>query len=248
MRAERVEPHAASDASSIDASSVDAVLLDVGGVLVLPAPAFVRDGLRAAGLAAPEDDETYRRAHYVGAAAYDRSTDAPETWNAYLAGYADGIGYTGSEHRAAMAALEEVWREPDLWSWRQDGAVDALVRLGHQHRPLGIVSNSDGTIERRLSELAICQLGTGRHVEVRCIVDSAVIGYEKPHPSAFEPAIAAVGVAPERILFVGDTVRNDVDGARAVGLRPVLLDPYDLHPAVDHPRERSLEALVDLLV
>jgi FMN phosphatase YigB (HAD superfamily) len=48
-------------------------------------------------------------------------------------------------------------------------------------------------------------------------------------------------------VFVGDTPTVDVRGARAAGVAPILVDPYDLHDDVDCPRVRSLAEVPALL-
>ena len=79
---------------------------------------------------------------------------------------------------------------------------------------------------------------------VRCVVDSHVVGVAKPDPRIFAPALAALGTPPERVAYIGDSVTMDVNGARAAGLRPVLLDPFDDHPWADHDRIVSLDELL----
>jgi putative hydrolase of the HAD superfamily len=237
------------DLDDVVPSRVEGILLDVGGVFLLPSPQRVRAALRDAGLDTSDDDEPYRRAHFHGAHGYDHSDDQPETWPRYHVAYAEALGYEGAELQAAVGALVTVWdaRSNEHWSWRQEGEIAALARLAALDLPLGIVSNSDGTIEQALVQHDVCQLGDGPAVDVAVIVDSAVLGAEKPDPAAFRPALDVLDVEPDRVVFVGDTVRNDVDGARAAGLRPVQLDPYDLHPEAAHPRVRSLVQLADHL-
>ena len=55
-------------------------------------------------------------------------------------------------------------------------------------------------------------------------VSSAAAGARKPDPAIFEPALELAGCAPEEALHVGDTVEEDVEGARAAGIRPLLID------------------------
>jgi putative hydrolase of the HAD superfamily len=55
-------------------------------------------------------------------------------------------------------------------------------------------------------------------------VSSAVAGARKPDPAIFEPALELAGCAPEEALHVGDTREEDVAGARAAGIRPLLID------------------------
>ncbi len=56
------------------------------------------------------------------------------------------------------------------------------------------------------------------------------------------------GIDRARIAYVGDSVTIDVGGARAAGLTPVLVDPYDDHPELDAARVRELSELVARLV
>jgi FMN phosphatase YigB (HAD superfamily) len=234
---------------AIDLDAVSVVLLDVGGVFLLPDPIRVTRALADVGLEPPDDHELLRRAHYVGAAAYDRSGDQPETWPAYHEGFAVALGYEGDELVPAVDALTEAWNGPahEHWTWRQDDAAEALARLAAGDRRLGVVSNADGTIERTLVTHGICQVGDGPHVAVELVVDSGVVGHLKPDPAIFAIALEFFGVEPHAALYVGDTVRNDVRGAQAAGLPVVHLDPFDLHTDADHPRVTSLHEVADAL-
>ena len=51
------------------------------------------------------------------------------------------------------------------------------------------------------------------------MIDSALVGVEKPDPAIFRAALEALGVAPEEALYVGDLYEVDVVGARAAGHR-----------------------------
>jgi putative hydrolase of the HAD superfamily len=122
----------------------------------------------------------------------------------------------------------------------------ALAALG---LPMGVVSNSDGTVQAELRRLGVCYAPQDapqeQGVPVGVVVDSAVAGVAKPDPAIFGIALAALGVpASQNVLYVGDSVRYDVTGARAAGLRPVHLDPYGLCTAPDgHRHIRTLTEL-----
>ena len=80
---------------------------------------------------------------------------------------------------------------------------------------------------------------------MRVVIDSAVVGVAKPDPRIFSFALQHhQETAPERILYVGDSVTMDVGGARAAGLHPVLLDPFDDHPDADFDRIADLSELI----
>jgi putative hydrolase of the HAD superfamily len=86
-------------------------------------------------------------------------------------------------------------------------------------------------------------------VPVCAIVDSFVAGVAKPDPGIFHALVERAGIVPERAVYVGDTVRYDVLGARAAGLHPLHFDPYDLCASRDdHPHVRSLDEVAEMLV
>ena len=49
-------------------------------------------------------------------------------------------------------------------------------------------------------------------------------GARKPDPAIFAAALELAGAPPDEALHVGDTPEEDVDGARAAGIRPLLID------------------------
>ncbi len=79
------------------------------------------------------------------------------------------------------------------------------------------------------------------------VIDSAVEGVEKPDPRIFHLALERTGAAAEDVVYAGDIYSIDVVGARAAGIRPVLVDEGDLYPEADCPRVRSLAQLAEHL-
>ena len=146
----------------------------------------------------------------------------------------------------AAVALHEVW-SPYLWRYPLATAVSALFHLQRRGVPLGVVSNASGQIEGVLAAQGVCQVGAGAGVPVQVVVDSEVVGVMKPDPAIFASALEVLGLPPDRVGYVGDSVRNDVRGAEAAGLVPLHLDPHDDHPDAPHRRIRSLHDLLDLV-
>jgi HAD superfamily hydrolase (TIGR01509 family) len=62
------------------------------------------------------------------------------------------------------------------------------------------------------------------------VVFSSEVGSRKPAPQMYGAALAAVGVAAERALFIGDRVREDYEGPRAVGMRAVICTAHATEP------------------
>jgi putative hydrolase of the HAD superfamily len=214
------------------------VLLDAGGILVLPDPALVRAQVTAAGLPAP-GEEAMRRAHYTAVAAMDRGgrEDVAVYREAYLLA-------CGADPELAADGVR-LLRFTGRWSWPIPGALELLRTLLGSGRRIAIVSNSDGTVAATLAAAGICQVGAGAGADVAVIVDSHHVGAEKPDPRLFRLALAELGVSADRVVHVGDTARTDVDGAVAAGVRPVHLDPYGLcpDPAGSHTHIAALSDL-----
>jgi putative hydrolase of the HAD superfamily len=218
---------------------IEAVLLDAGGVLVLPDPGLVRAQVVAAGLP-PPSEETMRRAHYTAVASMDAT--GTEDLATYRTAY---LGACGAPAELAAQAVR-LLKFSGRWSWPLPGALDLLTALIESGRRIAIVSNSDGTVAATLAEAGVCQVGSGVGADVAVIVDSYHAGMEKPDPRLFQLALAELGVGADRVVHVGDTARTDVDGATAAGVRPVHLDPYGLCP--DPPGGHAhIGALADLL-
>lgn len=222
------------------ADKVDAVFLDVGGVFHLPDHQHVLDALRRAGVAA--DPSRLDRAHYAGVAALSERPDE-ESWRAYQEAYATEVAVPPERQEDALAELDAAFAAPGMWSRVVRGSVEALRALARTGVALAIVSNSDGTLERRLRAEGVCQVGPGEGVPVAVVVDSGVVGVAKPDPGIFHLALEAVGVAPERAVHVGDTVGADVEGARRAGIHPLHFDPYGLCADRSHPHLADLAEL-----
>jgi putative hydrolase of the HAD superfamily len=214
---------------------VRAVLLDVGGVFLVPSRSRLIDAL--GGLIAGRSDADFDRAHFEGIRALDLSdVPANEDRRVYLDGYLVSLGVPENRLEAAIDVLETVWRGPSLELWRRvlDESVAGLQRLFGADLRLGIVSNSDGHVEEELARNGICQVGAGNGVPVRTIVDSHVVGVAKPDPAIFDFAVPALGRDPSDVVYVGDSVKYDVRSAEAAGMTPLHFDPFGLCEAMDH--------------
>jgi putative hydrolase of the HAD superfamily len=220
---------------------VDAFLFDAGGVLVLPDPTVLGPTLALYG--ADPAPEAHRRAHYAGMAAKSEQGAEERDWRAYDLAYVAVLGVPEVDLAEAATVLGTT-RSAWLWRYPISSSVEALRCLHERGVPIGVVSNASGQIESVLRRVRVCQVGDGEGVPVRCVVDSHVVGVAKPDPRVFSPALDVLGVPAERVAYVGDSVTMDVQGARAAGLEPVLVDPYDDHPDADHARVRTLEELL----
>jgi putative hydrolase of the HAD superfamily len=77
------------------------------------------------------------------------------------------------------------------------------------------------------------------------VVTSKEVGSDKPEPPIFLAALKRAGVGASEAVYIGDQYETDVVGARGVGIKPILIDRYDLMPGVsDCPRIHSLTEVV----
>ena len=230
--------------TTIEAGSFDAVIFDAGGVFVLPDPTVIAPLLAPFG--GSIDLELHRRAHYAGMAAKSRVDAVEADWQVYNETYVATIG-VAVDMAAIAATLLGRTRSADLWRYPIAENVKAIRELAARGVPMSVVSNAAGQIEWVLEWSGVCQRGEGPLVAMRTIIDSEVVGIAKPDPQIFEFALVEHSETPrDRILYVGDSVSMDVNGSRAAGLVPVLIDPFDDHDAADFARVKSVADLIEL--
>ncbi len=194
----------------------------------------------------------------ITAAALDRSADAAtravegaagvaagrtdrDRARVYLEALFTGAGVPADRMDEVARTLRRLHEEWHLWCRTLAGTVEALDRLRGAGLRLGVVSNSDGRVEE-----ALRAAGIGDRFDV--ILDSALVGVEKPDPAIFRAALAALGVGPDEALYVGDLYDVDVVGARAAGMEAVLLVADTAAPGPQCWRVESLVVLADDLL
>ena len=89
-------------------------------------------------------------------------------------------------------------------------------RLGERHGlVIGLISNGQRDLEEFAEHHAL---------DVDAVVGSKAHGRVKPHASIFVAALRALDARPEETAMVGDSYEDDIEGARALGIRAILLD------------------------
>jgi putative hydrolase of the HAD superfamily len=226
-----------------------AVLLDAGGVFVLPDSERILGAFTRAECCVCR--EVLADAHYTAAARFGTHLDVEtywtEAWLDYLQAYVDACGVPEDRRTEAHGHLDSEFADAALWVEPVPGSRAGLQALADTGVRLGIVSNADGMMGPRLAQLELCQVGPGIGVEIECVVDSGNVGVMKPDPRIFEVAIDLLGVDVDRIWYVGDMPAIDVVGARRAGIRPILMDPLGLHLDADYERIPSLGELAELI-
>jgi len=122
-----------------------------------------------------------------------------------------------------------------------DDVLSTLEALKQQNFVLGLLTNLAKDVD------SICR-GLGLEPYLDVVVSSGEVGVDKPDPRFFSLALQRAGVDASEAVHVGDQYQLDVVGARQVGITPILIDRYDVHPEVkDCPRIRSLTELTRYL-
>lgn len=171
--------------------------------------------------------------------AEDRFTAHPEGARGWWQRFVERVGeHLGGPLPSPFAAAELFARfaRPDAWEAYPE-VPEVLADLHGRGFRLGVVANWDGRLPRILAEL-----GLARWLDA--VVYSAALGVEKPHPRIFRAVCGELEVDPQEALHVGDRVREDVEGALAVGMEALLL--VRRRPGKSGPPEGDLSDLTPL--
>jgi putative hydrolase of the HAD superfamily len=243
---ERAEPTGRAEPTELTGlDGVLAVSLDVGGVLVVPNQDWLAEGLAAAGVA--HDRARFTEGHYRAMAEVDRCLSTPEEFTDYRRGFLHAVGTPDDQVDRGAAGLARALTSA-AWHQPIPGAGDAARRLAAAGFRLAVTSNADGTVEDLLRSHGLVQVGAGPGVAVELVTDSGVLGVAKPDPAMFLATADGLGLAPERVLHVGDGGYYDAEGARAVGMVGMHVDPFGLCPDPRHGHVTSLADLAERLV
>lgn len=155
------------------------------------------------------------------------------------------LEYLGITDEAEIEGIARWWRGYNLpvglWNQVDPEAPGALRRVKAAGLVAGVISNSNGSVRSILEET-----GLAEHLDF--IIDSAVVGVEKPDPRIFRLGLRESAVTSEEAVYVGDLYSVDVLGARAAGLDGVLLDPRGYWRPRDCRLARGLDEAVDMAV
>ncbi len=240
--------------SRLPLAELETLFLDAGNTLLtvdftIVAREFGRHGVRAEPEEIARAEAAARPELSAWIASASASQQAERTHFSFLKNVLDhlpaGRAPAGAERmRIAEAAAVVIYRPgaaDELWNMPLPGVADALAELRAAGLQLVVVSNADGTVERGLTRAGLRGL-------LDVVIDSHVVGFEKPDPRIFAHALAVSGASPDTTLHVGDLYAADVVGARAAGVHPLLLDPFGDWPPVDCARLPDVSSLAKAIL
>jgi HAD superfamily hydrolase (TIGR01549 family) len=201
------------------------VLFDVDFTLFRPGPELGPEGYRRLGErhGLVLDPDRYAEARTQAIETLHRDHDLvhdEEVWIAFTEQIVLGMGGDPGAARACATDMVREWERHENFSLYED-ALPALDELRRQEIKVGLISNG----QRDLDEF------TAHHrLDVDAVVGSKAHGRVKPHASIFVAALRALEVSPDEAAMVGDSYEDDIEGARALGIRAILLDRDGLRP------------------
>lgn len=225
-----------------------AVLFDVDFTLIYPGPTFRGEGYRAfcARYGMDVDPSKFEGGVAAAAPLLNSPDDVydPEIFIAYTSHIIEAMGGRGPRVDECSREIYREWAACQHFELYDD--VPAVLRqLADAGLRIGLISNTHRCLASFQSHFELQGL-------ISATVSSSDHGLMKPHPSIFTAALHLLGVKAPDAVMVGDSVRQDVEGALGVGMRAVLLNRGDTAaPRVtgEHrvPVIRSLRELPELL-
>lgn len=198
-----------------------AVFFDVDFTLIYPGPTFQGIGYQRFCASHGIDVDPARFAGAVLAASeilnqqqdhiYDR-----EIFVRYTRRIIEGMGGSGPGLDACASEVYEQWAACQHF-FLYDDVTPVLKQLAARSIKVGLISNSHRC-------LASFQQHFELHGLIAAALSSSEHGYLKPHPSIFESALKLIDVSAAESVMVGDSLAHDIEGARRVGMRGVLVD------------------------
>ena len=198
---------------------IRAVLLDVDFTLARPGPELGPEGYRRIGerhglLLDPARYEDSRLAALDRLQRHPDHVHDDELWIEFTEQIVRGMGGGEEGARACAEELVRAWEEHERFTLYED-ALPALAALREHGVKIGLISNGSRDLDEFVAHHGL---------DADCVVGSRAFGRTKPHPEIFLHALALLGVPPEEAAMIGDSYEDDIEGARALGMKAFLLD------------------------
>ncbi len=198
---------------------VKAVLFDVDFTLARPGPELGPEGYRRVGerhglTLDPARYEDSRLAALARLQRHPEQVHDDEIWTAFTEDIVRGMGGDAKGARETAEELVAGWEQHERFTLYED-ALPVLAELRRHDVKIGFVSNGSRDLEEFVAH---------HDLDADCVVGSRAFGRTKPHPEIFRHALALLGVEPEDAAMIGDSYEDDIEGARALGMKAFLLD------------------------
>jgi putative hydrolase of the HAD superfamily len=201
-----------------------AVVFDVDFTIAKPGPDLGPEGYRRLGerFGLDLDPALYAEARAAAVGELQRHPELDhdeEIWVLFTERIIQGMGGVGDTHGCA-AEMTRAWLHAHHFELYED-ALPTLDALRARGLKLGLLSNTSRDLDRFVAHHGL---------DVDAVLTSRAHGKTKPHETIFRALLAKLDVRPSEAAMVGDQPEDDVAGARAVGMRALLVDRDGLYP------------------
>jgi putative hydrolase of the HAD superfamily len=204
---------------------LQAVLFDVDFTIAKPGPLLGPDGYRRAGerFGLRLDPAKYAGARAAAVLDLQRHPELDhdeEVWVRFTEDIVRGMGGNGPNVRQIALEITHGWLHSENFELYED-SLPVLAELRDRGLKIGLVSNTSRDLDAFIRHFDL---------DVDAWISSGAHGKVKPSPTIFRAVLDLLEVAPERAAMVGDSPDDDVEGARALGMRAFLIDREGRHP------------------
>lgn len=153
-------------------------------------------------------------------------------WEAFATRLPEQLSIPPDQHEAFVSGYlaRDAYKSFQLF----DDVLDVIDHIGRHELRVGVLSNNDA-VAHHVERMDV-------HHRFEIVVSPSTFGVGKPHPEIFIRTIEQMGIESARTIYVGDSYDNDVVGARAAGMMPVLVDRFGIN-LDGHDAEHRVETM-----
>lgn len=236
------------DISTVPFGLIKTVTIDMGNTIVSLNYELLKDYIGIIGIISTSKQikraEIVARLKVASMVQKGESSESALFFTKYYEEILSGIGVIEGVQELAIKLnrlLKNEVKTEDLWSNLLDRSEEALINFQKIGLKIIVISNSDGTVKKQLIRQGLEKYFDG-------IIDSYIVGVEKPNPAIFYLAAAKYNFNTKEALHIGDNYYTDIIGAQKAMMYSILLDPYDAWKGYDCPKCNTMFEVSKLFV
>lgn len=216
------------------------LIFDAGGVLVFPDFDLLADIANRVGIETSSREIAEEHANLLRA--FDEHVAQHHQFPSiqYFLDLFKRVADSDERATAATQLTLQADKEKHIWATTQPWVGEALQELKNLDYQMAVISNSDGRVDAIMQDLELRE-----YFEI--VIDSFVVGVEKPEKKIFEIALEKLSVDPQKAIFIGDIYFIDIWGANQAGLGAIHLDRMNLYADWNGVHIPSVKELPGLL-
>lgn len=133
--------------------------------------------------------------------------------------------------------ISDIYKTVTKIPWQ---AYDDTQVLSNLKQPMGIISNWDDSLIKIIG-ITLADL------KFKPVIGSSHEGVQKPDVAIYLKALSQIKFRPQNVLYLGNSVKLDMEPARSAGMRTILIDREDLYPTYKGIKIKSLDQLPEII-